>query len=119
MYELPHMHLFLPKTECKCFQAISFFSECNLEIMGRVRKFLKRVPVNENFLEIQHKINKPEKKALFLWIWEKSDTVFPLIRARPQIGAAPLGMHIEISASPLISAMPLNLVLIRIVTIIY
>ena len=35
------------------------------------------------------------------------------------INAIPLGIHIEISASPLISAAPLNTVLIRIVTIFY
>ena len=40
-------------------------------------------------------------------------TVFPLI------SAAPLGIHIEISAPPLISAAPLNAVFIRIVTIFY
>ena len=40
-------------------------------------------------------------------------TVFPLI------SAAPLGIHIEISAPPLISAAPLNAVLIRIVTMFY
>ena len=40
-------------------------------------------------------------------------TVFPLISAGPQISAAPLGILIEISASPL------NAALIRIVTIFY
>ena len=34
--------------------------------MGRVQKFLKRAKVYEHFLEIQHKITKSEKKALFL-----------------------------------------------------
>ena len=42
-----------------------------------------------------------------------SVTVFPLISAGPQISAVTLGIHIEISASPL------NTALIRIVTIIY
>ena len=41
-------------------------------------------------------------------------TVFP-----PLISASPLGIHIEISTSPLISATPLNVALIRIVTIFY
>ena len=38
---------------------------------------------------------------------------------RPLISAAPLGIHIEISASPLISAATLNAALIRIVAIFY
>ena len=38
-------------------------------------------------------------------------------KRRPLINASPLGIHIEISTSPLISATPLNVVLIRIVTI--
>ena len=52
-------------------------------------------------------------------------TVFPPIyrrvsnKRRPLICAAPLVIHIEISASPLISAAPLNAALIRIVTIFY
>ena len=33
----------------------------------------------------------------------------------PLISVAPLGIHIEISASPLISVVPLNAVLVRIV----
>ena len=37
----------------------------------------------------------------------------------PLISAAPWGIHIEISASPLISTTPLNTALIRIVTIFY
>ena len=41
------------------------------------------------------------------------NTVFPLIRATP------LDIHIQISASPLISAAPLNTALIKIVTIFY
>ena len=49
----------------------------------------------------------------------KMNTVFPLISAGPQISAAPLGIHIEISAYPLISAAPLNTALIRIITIFY
>ena len=48
-----------------------------------------------------------------------SNTVFPLISAGSQISAAPLGIHIEISASPLKSIAPLNVVLIRIATIFY
>ena len=47
------------------------------------------------------------------------NTVFPLISAGPQISAASLGIHIEISASPLISAAPSNATLIRTVTIFY
>ena len=46
-------------------------------------------------------------------------TVFPLISAGPQISAAFLSAHIEITASPLISAAPLNAALNRIVTIFY
>ena len=46
-------------------------------------------------------------------------TVFPLISAEPQISAAPLDIHIQISASPLISAAHLNMALIRTVTIFY
>ena len=42
-----------------------------------------------------------------------------LIKYRPLISAATLGIHIEISAIPLISASPLNTALIRIVTIFY
>ena len=49
----------------------------------------------------------------------EGDTVFPLISAGPQISAAPLVIHIEISASSLISAAPLNVALIRIVAIFY
>ena len=45
------------------------------------------------------------------------DTVFPLISAGPHISAAPLGIYIEISASPLISAASINAALIRILTI--
>ena len=37
----------------------------------------------------------------------------------PLISTAPLGIHIEISASPLISAAPLNAALTEIVTISY
>ena len=37
-----------------------------------------------------------------------SYTVFPLISAGPQISAAPLGFHTEISASPLMGASPPN-----------
>ena len=44
--------------------------------------------------------------------------VFPL-SAGSQISAASLGVHIEISASPLISITTLNVALIRIVTIFY
>ena len=44
---------------------------------------------------------------------KKTNIVFPLI------SATPLGIHVEISASPLICATPLNAVLIRIVTIFY
>ena len=40
-------------------------------------------------------------------------------KRRPLISASPLGIHIEISTSPLISATPLNVALIRIVTIFY
>ena len=40
-------------------------------------------------------------------------------KRRPLISASPLGMPIEISTSPLISATPLNVVLIRIVAIFY
>ena len=43
--------------------------------------------------------------------------VFPLINAWPQISAAPLGIHFEISASLLINAALLNTALVRIVTI--
>ena len=46
-------------------------------------------------------------------------TVFPLISAGPRISVASLGIHIEISASPLISAVNLNAALTRIVTIFY
>ena len=38
---------------------------------------------------------------------EKNTVLNPLISARSQISAAPLGIHIEINASPLISAAPL------------
>ena len=38
---------------------------------------------------------------------------------RPPINVAPLGIKIEISTSPLISAAPLTTVLIRIVTIFF
>ena len=38
---------------------------------------------------------------------------------RPLISAASLGIHIEISASPVISGTPLNAALIRIVTMFY
>ena len=37
----------------------------------------------------------------------------------PLVSALPLGMHIEISTYPLISATPLNVALIRIVTVFY
>ena len=47
------------------------------------------------------------------------DTVFPLTSAGPQISVAPLGIHIEITTFPLISAAPLNTAPIRIVTIFY
>ena len=40
-------------------------------------------------------------------------------KRHPLISTATLGIHIEISASPLISAAPLNTALIRIVTILY
>ena len=40
-------------------------------------------------------------------------------KLRPLISAATLSIHIEISASPLISAAPLNKVLIKRVTIFY
>ena len=46
-------------------------------------------------------------------------TVFPLISAGPQISATTLGIYIEISTSLLISATPVNAVLIRVVTIFY
>ena len=46
-------------------------------------------------------------------------TVFPLISAGYQMSAAPLGIHIEISASLLISAADLYAALIRIATIFY
>ena len=46
-------------------------------------------------------------------------TVFPLISAGSQISAVSLGIHIEISASLLISAAHLNAALIRIVIIYY
>ena len=45
------------------------------------------------------------------------NTVLSLISGGPLISAALLGTHIEISASTLISAAPLNAVLIRIVII--
>ena len=40
-------------------------------------------------------------------------------KCHPLISASPLGIHIEISTSPLISGTPLNVALIRIVTIFY
>ena len=46
-------------------------------------------------------------------------TVYPLIRAGPQISAGPLGICIEISATPLISVASLNAAVIGIVTIFY
>ena len=46
-------------------------------------------------------------------------TVFPVISAGLQISAAPLGIHIEISTSSLISAASLNVAVIRIATIFY
>ena len=46
-------------------------------------------------------------------------TIFPLISARSQIINALLDIHIEISASPLISTTPLDAALTRIVTIFY
>ena len=46
-------------------------------------------------------------------------TLFPLINAEPQIGAPALGIHIEISASPQISAVSLNALPIRIAIIFY
>ena len=47
------------------------------------------------------------------------NTVFPLTSAGSQIDIAPLGIHIEITSSPLISNTPLNAVLIRIVALFY
>ena len=49
----------------------------------------------------------------------KTSTVFPLISAGSQISIAPSGIHVEITASPRISAAPLNAALIKIVTIFY
>ena len=40
-------------------------------------------------------------------------TVYPLISAGIQTSAASLGIHTEISASPLISAAPLNATLLK------
>ena len=45
----------------------------------------------------------PSKENIISYFLEKLNTVFPLISAGPQINAAPLGIHIEISVSPLIS----------------
>ena len=60
-------------------------------------------------------LNKLEKVSKS----KTAGTVFPLISVGSQISAVPLGMHIEISTSLLISAAHLNAALVRIVIIFY
>ena len=40
----------------------------NLEIMGRVRKIVKRVTVRENILKTQLNINKSQKRGTFFFL---------------------------------------------------
>ena len=47
------------------------------------------------------------------------NTVFPLTSDGSQIDIAPLGIHIEITSSPLITTTPLNAVLLRIAALFY
>ena len=47
------------------------------------------------------------------------NTVFPLTSDGSQIDIAPLGIHIEITSSPLITTAPLNAVLLRIAALFY
>ena len=60
-----------------------------------------------------------ESKFVFIFVIISSNKCWVSNKCHPLICAAPLGIHIEISASPLISPTPLNVTLITIVTIFY
>ena len=57
MYLMNQNYLFLGMFSSS-FIFLRIQSENNLEIMGKVQKFLKRPPVCKNIFKIQHKINK-------------------------------------------------------------
>ena len=76
--------------------------------------------------------SKASLKTYFRKSYEQQflSTIFPLISARPQISArphkrrpliseAPLGIHIERSAPPVINAAPPNMTFIGVVIIVY
>ena len=58
----------------------------NLEIMGKVRKLSKRSLAHENFLLIQHKFNKSEKKVFFLKIRNVLSNIYMLNKPRLRPG---------------------------------
>ena len=75
------------------------------------------IPTRENDIWFKSYYIQALKWRKKYWESLQMNTVLSLISGGPLISAALLGTHIEISASTLISAAPLNAVLIRIVII--